>query len=103
MTAQFEWLAKGTQNDPLALSALGGMNTRHYAAGIQNKEYTNSWNVPNCHFFSRYNPSNYDFRLVFTPVYKAELPGEEQQSDHQQQPIVIPLTVQVNNATYPKC
>ncbi|CAO3579892.1 unnamed protein product [Absidia cylindrospora] len=97
MTAQFQWLQKGTEGNPLSLSALGGLDTHHYVAGIQNKGYTASWNVPNCHFFSRYTPSNYDFSLVFTPVYS------DVTAPSQQEPIKIALNVQVNNATYPKC
>ncbi|KAI8333908.1 hypothetical protein BC941DRAFT_433327 [Chlamydoabsidia padenii] len=101
MNAQFQWLAKGTETNPLSFSAISGMVTRSYPAGYLNIQYTSSWNVPNCHFFSRYNPSNYDFRLVFTPVYgESDAP---EQIDQQQQPIVIPLNVEVNNATFPKC
>ncbi|CAO3581196.1 unnamed protein product [Absidia cylindrospora] len=97
MTATFQWSQKGNNDgNSLSFSALGGLNTRHYAAGIQNKGYTASFNVPNCHFFSRYNPSNYDFHLVFTPLYSEE-------SEQQQEPISVALNVQVNNATFPKC
>ncbi|KAI8081399.1 uncharacterized protein BX664DRAFT_340315 [Halteromyces radiatus] len=96
MTAEFQWLQKGTTNNPLSLNASNSLVTKPYVAGIQNKAYTSVWNIPNCHFFSRYTPSNYNFQMVFTPTYNIP-------SDQNQQSIVVPLTIQVNNATFPKC
>ncbi|KAI9299378.1 hypothetical protein BJ944DRAFT_245328 [Cunninghamella echinulata] len=94
----FQWLSKGTTDNPLNFTAVNSLAAKPFVAGFQNKQYTGSWKTPNCHFFSRYNPNNYDFSLVFTPIYNANaLP------DQQQDPISIPIGIQVNNATFPKC
>ncbi|CAO3641484.1 unnamed protein product [Cunninghamella blakesleeana] len=98
MSLYFQWLAKGTTNNPIHLTAINSLTTKPFIAGISNKQYSTTWKTPGCHFFSRYNPNNYDFSLVFSPTYSGIV-----QPDQQQDNILIPLSFQINNSTFPKC
>lgn len=85
----------------LSLSVSTGLLTDSYPGGLKNILHKDSWKIPNCHFFSRYPPTAYDFSLVFTPKYPAAIGtlnvGTAQSA------IIVPLAVTVDNSTFPKC
>ena len=86
----------------ISLSVTSGLNTDGYPGGSKNVQRKQSWKAPNCHFFSRYPPTTYDFSLVFTPQYPPVTVGSPLVGTQQSQ-IVVPLAVTVDNSTFPKC
>ncbi|KAI8365378.1 uncharacterized protein BYT42DRAFT_550235 [Radiomyces spectabilis] len=99
MDATFHWQQRQTPSTSFNISGLSNLNTDPYPAGIQNQIYTAHWKLPNCHFFARYKPTDWDFTLVFElkyPINPNNLPT--------QPPIRIPLAIEpVGNDITPKC
>ncbi|KAI8890964.1 hypothetical protein K501DRAFT_319516, partial [Backusella circina FSU 941] len=97
LEAELTWTAKGNPSNQLHLTVASGLTSDPFPGGLKNLQYTSTWRVPNCHFFSRYNPNEYDFTLVVKPVYNnATISGS-------QPAIIIPLYIDVQNSTFPKC
>ncbi|KAI9263676.1 hypothetical protein BY458DRAFT_514423 [Sporodiniella umbellata] len=84
------------------LSVSNSMDASHSPAGLQDKSHSLSWHVPNCRFFSRYPPSQYDYSILFTPVY-APVTNSSPATGPEQPPVSVPITIQVNNGSFPKC
>ncbi|KAG0169888.1 hypothetical protein DFQ28_002834 [Apophysomyces sp. BC1034] len=104
LTVYFQWAKHGDGSNPLRLTAIQSLETSPYPAGVQNQQYHQKWKTPNCHFFSRYPPSSYDFSLYFEPSYLPAAPNATSVSNGpQQQPITVNLNIQVSNETFPKC
>ncbi|KAG1137925.1 hypothetical protein G6F37_010901 [Rhizopus arrhizus] len=101
LSADFIW-KDHTSGQSLSFTISSSLDSSPYPNGLQNKVYDTEWKVPNCHFFSRYPPSQYDYSILFTPSYlpvtnSSPATGPEQSS------ITVPITIQVNNNTFPKC
>ncbi|KAF7731413.1 hypothetical protein EC973_000221 [Apophysomyces ossiformis] len=103
LSVYFQWNKHGDTSNPLRLSAIQNLETAPYPAGVQNQQYHQLWKTPNCHFFSRYPPSAYDFSLYFEPTYIPPGPNQTVPAGPQQQPITVNLQIKVNNETFPKC
>jgi hypothetical protein len=97
LEAQLTWSEKANPSNQLHLTVASGLTSDPFPGGLQNLQYSQKWRVPNCHFFSRYNPSQYDFTLVIKSVY-TNVTFSGTQPD-----IVIPLYIDVQNSTFPKC
>ncbi|KAI7879238.1 hypothetical protein K492DRAFT_196123 [Lichtheimia hyalospora FSU 10163] len=102
MTVDFEWVQNGNESNVLRFNAASSLETASAPAGVSDKQYEATWKTPNCHFFTRYNPSDYTFSLLFTPVYpeltpNMTAPGPEQQA------MSVPININVNNGTFPRC
>ncbi|CEG75689.1 hypothetical protein RMATCC62417_10693 [Rhizopus microsporus] len=101
LAAEFIWKDRsGGQSQSLKISS--SLDCAPYPAGLQNKVYNQQFNVPNCHFFSRYPPSQYDFSILFTPYY-APPTNSSPATGPEQPPVSVPVTIHVNNDTFPKC
>lgn len=101
LVAEFIWKDRsGGQSQSLSISS--SLDCAPYPAGLQNKVYNQQFNVPNCHFFSRYPPSQYDFSILFTPYY-APPTNSSPATGPEQPPVSVPVTIHVNNDTFPKC
>ncbi|ORX60638.1 hypothetical protein DM01DRAFT_1332766 [Hesseltinella vesiculosa] len=96
LQVQLQWTLQSSPSNPVSLNVASGLPTGYYPAGIQDKQYNFTWTPPNCHFFSRYNPNQYAFNLVYTPIYTLA-------AAQPQAAISIPVTFTVNNASFPKC
>ncbi|KAL1933507.1 hypothetical protein VTP01DRAFT_7597 [Rhizomucor pusillus] len=103
MDLNFQWTENSNTSNVISFSAVTGIATDPYPAGIQNKQYTATFKTPGCHFFTRYQTSQYSFALVFNPVYPTLSPGATAPGNTQQSPITIPVSIQVNNQTFPRC
>lgn len=103
MDMNFQWTENSNTSNVISFSAVTGIATDPYPAGIQNKQYTATFKTPGCHFFTRYQTSQYSFALVFNPVYPTLSPGATAPGNTQQSPITIPVSIQVNNQTFPRC
>lgn len=102
LSIDFVWNEHANPNNVLSFSVSSGLLTDSYPGGLQNIQRKDSWKIPNCHFFSRYPPTTYDFSLVFTPNYPASLTGIPNVGTAQSA-ITVPLAVTVDNSTFPKC
>lgn len=102
MALEFQWTQKNNQSNVIELNAASGLVTDPAPAGISNKQYSTLWKVPGCHFFHRYSPNDYNFELIFTPQYTA-LAVNQTAPGPQQEPITVPVTINVNDANFPKC
>lgn len=87
----------------ISLAVASGLVTDPYPGGLNSIQHKEPWKAPNCHFFSRYSPTAYDFTLVFTPVYPVVAVGSAANVGSPQSAIIIPLVVTVDNSTFPKC
>lgn len=96
------WTEHANPNNVISLSVSSGLNTDAYPSGLQNINHKESWRAPNCHFFSRYPPTTYDFSLVFTPIYPSPVAGSQNVGTEQSK-IIVPLAITVDNSTFPKC
>lgn len=101
LSANFMWKDR-TSGQSLSLHVSSSLESSPYPGGLQNKIYTFQWRVPNCHFFSRYPPAQYDYSLLFTPTYAA-VTNSSPATGPEQSSIAVPVTIQVNNVTFPKC
>lgn len=100
----FVWSEKANTTNTLSLQVAASLDTNAYPGGTQNIERKQRWRAPNCHFFSRYPPTQYDFSLVFTPSYPTTSEDDQQQVlGTPQKAIIIPLGIQVDNSSFPKC
>lgn len=102
LSIDFVWSEHANPNNVLSFSVSSGLNTDPYPSGLKTTQHKESWRAPNCHFFSRYPPTTYDFSLVFTPVYPAPALGSQNVGTEQSK-IVVPLAITVDNSTFPKC
>jgi hypothetical protein len=102
MTVDFVWTEHANTANTLKFEIISGLRTAPYTGGSQNVQHIESWKVPNCHFFSRYPPPTYDFSLVFTPKYP-EVTETSPATGTPQEPIVVPVSITVDNSTFPKC
>ncbi|KAI8362714.1 hypothetical protein EDC96DRAFT_575963 [Choanephora cucurbitarum] len=96
LSASFSWTERANQSNSHSFSVASSLKTNSYPGGSQDVHHNESWKVPGCHFFSRYPPASFDFSLTFTPVY-ADTTGTPQDT------IMIPVSVTVDNSTFPKC
>ncbi|KAI9259503.1 hypothetical protein BDA99DRAFT_513436 [Phascolomyces articulosus] len=101
-SVDFQWVQNGNDNNVLKFNAISSLDATPAPAGVTDKQYTSSWKTPNCHFFTRYRTNDYTFSLVVTPRYSTltvnqTAPGPEQQV------LSVPLNIQVNNGTFPRC
>jgi hypothetical protein len=102
MSVDFVWTEHANTANTLKFEIVSGLRTGPYTGGSQNVQRIESWKVPNCHFFSRYPPPTYDFSLVFTPSYP-EVTAASPATGTAQGPIVVPVSITVDNSTFPKC
>ncbi|KAI8150125.1 hypothetical protein BJV82DRAFT_662215 [Fennellomyces sp. T-0311] len=98
----FQWIQKSDESNVLKFNAISSLPADPAPAGISDKQYSQTWKTPNCHFFTRYRTSDYSFSLIVTPQYPAlgvnqVAPGTEQGV------LTIPINIQVNNGTFPRC
>ncbi|KAG2228069.1 hypothetical protein INT45_009115 [Circinella minor] len=98
----FQWVQKSDESNVLKFTAISSLESSPAPAGVSDKQYTNTWKVPNCHFFTRYQTNDYTFSMVVTPQYSTltvnqTAPGPEQSV------ISVPVNIQVNNGTFPRC
>lgn len=82
------------------MNVASGLETDSYPGGLQNVQHRDQWKLPNCHFFSRYPPTAYDFSLLFTPNYET---GQVVVVGTAQSAIAVPLSITVDNSTFPRC
>lgn len=100
LSIDFAWKEQNNAaSNIISIQLATGLYTVPYTDGTLNIENKEAWKLPNCRFFSRYPPTLYDFSLVFTPVYQpvANVTGSKQK------PIVVPLSIVVDNSTFPRC
>ncbi|KAI8082541.1 uncharacterized protein B0P05DRAFT_537438 [Gilbertella persicaria] len=102
LIADFVWTERANTANVLSFNIASGLNTSPYPGGTQSIQRKESWRVPDCHFFSRYSPTAYDFSIVFTPVYPVATETSPATGIAQDK-IVIPLSITVDNSTFPKC
>ncbi|OBZ82110.1 hypothetical protein A0J61_09840 [Choanephora cucurbitarum] len=98
LSASFSWSERANQSNSHSFNVASSLKTNGYPGGSQNVQHSESWKVPGCHFFSRYPPASFDFSLTFTPVY-----ADAQATGTPQDTIIIPVSVTVDNSTFPKC
>jgi hypothetical protein len=103
LSVDLVWSEHANPSNVLSLSVSSGMSTDAYPSGLQNIQYHQTWRAPNCHFFSRYPPTTYDFSLQFTPSYPEPIEGGAANVGTEQSKIVVPLSITVDNSTFPKC
>ncbi|KAI9495337.1 hypothetical protein BDB00DRAFT_814229 [Zychaea mexicana] len=102
-SVDFQWIQNGNDSNVLKFNAISSVDATPAPAGVSDKQYTQqTWKTPNCHFFTRYRTSDYSFSLVVTPTYSTltlnqTAPGPEQSV------LTVPLNIQVNNGTFPRC
>ncbi|KAI7887024.1 hypothetical protein K492DRAFT_155529 [Lichtheimia hyalospora FSU 10163] len=102
INVDLQWQQRNNDSNTLRINVISGLAADSAPAGISNKQYTSSWKLPGCHFFTRYNTDKYGFSLIVSPNYAAlspnqTAPGPEEPSQ------TIPVQIQVNNGTFPKC
>ncbi|CDH49995.1 hypothetical protein RO3G_08939 [Lichtheimia corymbifera JMRC:FSU:9682] len=102
INVDLQWQQRNNDSNTLRINVISGLAADSAPAGISNKQYTSTWKLPGCHFFTRYNTAQYGFSLIVSPNYAAlspnqTAPGPEEPSQ------TIPLQIQVNNGTFPKC
>ncbi|KAI9315595.1 hypothetical protein BX666DRAFT_1860837 [Dichotomocladium elegans] len=102
LNVNFQWIQNSNQENVISFSAASGLTTDPAPAGLVDKQYSTTWKTPNCHFFTRYTTSDYTFSLVFIPNYPV-LNATQTAPGPQQAVISVPVTIQVNNGTFPKC
>lgn len=103
LSIDFIWTEHANPTNVKSLSVSTGLITDPYPGGLKDVQHKEPWKAPNCHFFSRYPPTTYDFSLVFTPKYADVVVGSAPNVGNAQSAIVVPLAVTVNNSTFPKC
>lgn len=106
LNIDFVWTEHANSANTVSLQVSTGLNTNPYPGGSQNVQRKDSFRVPNCHFFSRYPPTTFDFSLVFTPIYNAVTSANGsivEPTGTAQDRIIVPLAVLVDNSTFPKC
>ncbi|KAK4509252.1 uncharacterized protein ATC70_007602 [Mucor velutinosus] len=106
LNVDFVWTEHANTANTLSLQVSTGLNTNPYPGGTQNIQRKDTFRVPNCHFFSRYPPSTFDFSLVFTPIYNTITRTNGsivEPTGTPQDKIIVPLAVTVDNSTFPKC
>ncbi|KAI8368498.1 hypothetical protein BD560DRAFT_398886 [Blakeslea trispora] len=96
--ASFSWTEHTNQSNSYSFNVASGLKTNAYPGGTRTVQHQESWRVPGCHFFSRYPPTSFDFSLKFTPLY-----AESNAIGTPQDTITIPLSITVDNSTFPKC
>lgn len=69
MDVIFRWTEKNATSRQNEFIALNGLNTDPYPGSLKNQVYSHRWKLPNCHFFSRYLPSEWTFSLIFQTHY----------------------------------
>ncbi|KAI8643166.1 hypothetical protein BD408DRAFT_159378 [Parasitella parasitica] len=106
LSIDFVWTEHANSTNMLSLQVSSGLNTKPYPGGNQNVQRKDSFRVPNCHFFSRYPPTAYDFSFIFTPVYNIITSANgsiAEPTGNAQDKIIVPVAVTVDNSTFPKC
>lgn len=97
MDVIFRWTGKnGSSNEFIALN---GLNTDPYPGSIKNQVYNHRWKLPNCHFFRRYQPSEWTFVMLFQARYPDPVPLSSSNATKKQ--VVVPLGPKQADITLP--
>lgn len=100
MDVIFRWTGKNSISNEFI--ALNGLNTDPYPGSLKNQVYGHRWKLPNCHFFRRYQPSEWTFAMIFQPQYTETLPVSPNVHQNKTKKLtVVPLGPKQSNITLP--
>ncbi|KAI7895666.1 Six-hairpin glycosidase-like protein [Mucor mucedo] len=99
MDVIFRWTGKNSISNEFI--ALNGLNTDPYPGSLKNQVYSHRWKLPNCHFFRRYQPSEWTFAMIFQTQYSESLPVPVNHHNATKKIVVVPLGPKQSNITLP--
>ncbi|KAG1460659.1 hypothetical protein G6F55_004036 [Rhizopus delemar] len=94
----FQWTAKNDSQHMIQFTAAKGLITD--SVSTKDMVYDHVWRLPSCRFFKRYQPDQWNFNLLFQPIYAepsnstTNIPLGPQQSS-----MTMPINISVNNMT----